>query len=320
MPIEDELTYLQKVALKGEIAFTLSTAAHDTEMKYRIYLVLKEVESKYRPYVLQCMKEAVTFDPEVIDRIYLEVLNGNIPLWLWIEEVIADIKIHLGLNQPELTSISVPNKLSIDKKQERKHLIESSFLDFTRRLVLVCPKAIEELISKILEDNDLEFLSNACFYLQSCCEEIKQRFGDDQEPIIPKTLMKEVFSIKEGLSFVLETKALDVINNKEANSRSTHQILTPKEFTDFLDQQILSIFKNPPCAPSSTTTDTVYVVKKVFTDSGLSTDIRICRTEEEAINFIKKIISEYPELSRTCEFQVYSTKNYENQKGTKKKG
>ena len=73
MSIENDLTYLQKVALKGEIAFALSTAAHNTEIKLRTYLFLKEVGAELRPFILECIKEAVTFDESEIDRIKVSI-------------------------------------------------------------------------------------------------------------------------------------------------------------------------------------------------------------------------------------------------------
>ena len=84
--MEENLTYLQKAALKGEIGFALSTAAHDAEIKFRIYLILKEVEERFKPFIIECVKEAVNFDETIIDRIYLEVLNNTIPVWLWIDQ------------------------------------------------------------------------------------------------------------------------------------------------------------------------------------------------------------------------------------------
>ena len=60
MSIEENLTYLQKAAIKGEIAFALSTAAHNAEMKYRVYLILKEVDEKYKGLILSCVKESIT--------------------------------------------------------------------------------------------------------------------------------------------------------------------------------------------------------------------------------------------------------------------
>ena len=322
--IEEQLTYLQKTALKGEIGFALSTSSHDTEIKFRTYLILKEVEDKFKPFIIECIKEAVTFDETIIDRIYLEILNGTVPVWLWIEEAIADIKIHLTSAQIS-SSVLTGLKLSIDKLQERKNLIESAFVLFAREAMMISPLAVEQLLGEVLEDNDLSFLQSACFYLKESCKEI-QKFKNSEE--VPDKLMSCVFDIKKILSFGIETKELSRLNRFENKQRTYEKItkqplpteitgevlaegsftVTSEEISQYISEKIAELFEGnvsnhsylKPKQPSST----VYVVKKVFTDSGISTDIRVCRSEEEAVNFIKKIIKEYPELTNVCEFQV----------------
>lgn len=322
--IEEQLTYLQKAALKGEIGFALSTSSHDTEIKFRTYLILKEVEDKFKPFIIECIKEAVTFDETIIDRIYLEILNGTVPVWLWVEETIADIKIHLTSAQIS-SSVLTGLKLSINKLQERKNLIESAFVLFAREAMMISPLAVEQLLGEILEDNDLDFLQSACFYLKESCKEI-QKFKDSDE--VPDKLMSCLFDIKKILSFGIETKELSRLNRFENKQRTYEKItkqplpteitgevlaegsftVTSEEISQYISEKIAELFEGnvsnhsylKPKQPSNT----VYVVKKVFTDSGISTDIRVCRSEEEAVNFIKKIIKEYPELTNVCEFQV----------------
>jgi hypothetical protein len=326
--IEEQLTYLQKAALKGEIGFALSTSSHDTEIKFRTYLILKEVEDKFKPFIIECIKEAVTFDETIINRIYLEILNGTVPVWLWVEEAIADIKIHLNSAQIS-SSILTGLKLSIDKLQERKNLIESAFILFAREAMMISPLAVKQLLEEVLEDNDLDFLQSACFYLQESCKEI-QKFKNSEE--VPDKLMSCVFDIKKILSFGIETKELSRLNRFEKKQKTYEKVtkqplpteitgevvaegsftvdntFTSEEISQYISEKIAELFEGnvsthsylKPKQPSST----VYVVKKVFTDSGISTNIRVCRSEEEAVNFIKKIIKEYPELTNVCEFQV----------------
>lgn len=337
MSVENNLTYLQKVALKGEISFALMTSSHDTEMKYRTYLILKEVEEEYRPFILECIKEGVTFDETIIDRIYLEVLNGTTPVWLWKEEVIADIKLNLAA--AESGAVLLGSRLSVNKLQEKKNLIESSFLAFARDAVMLHPWSAEELFNEIMEDSDLEFLHSACFYLKSACEETKALRQTNE---IPDELMTCLFDIKRALSFSIETKALKALNKKRNSSsiiRAPHPAeepqelngnfiiqgkfdidnsITQEELSNYISEKIVELFEgkpNPkpkPAAPS----DTVYVVKKVFTDSGLTTDIRICKTQKEAINFIERIEREYPDITKTCEFQVFKESINEREKKT----
>ncbi len=340
MTIEENLTYLQKVALKGEIGFALSTSAHDAEMKFRTYLILREVEDQFKPFIIECIKESVTFDESIVDRLYLEVLNNSVPTWLWIEEVIADIKLHL-LSADNGYSMLTGSKLSINRAQERKNLIESAFILFARETVIISPAAAEQLIESILNDYDLEFLHNACFYLRSCCAELRQIKGARADEI-PEEIMSCLFDIKKTLSFSMETKALKALSKAE-KKESRYQKLTKQtlptsdntpsisesspliiegtithdELSKYISDKIAELFEGANGTSSSP--DKVYVVKKVFTDSGLTTDIRECRTEEEAIDFIKKIIREYPELTNVCEFKVCAENREKHEKSKWKK-
>lgn len=333
MAIEENLTYLQKVALKGEIAFALSTAAHNAEIKFRTYLILKEVEDKYKPFIIECIKDSITFDETTIDRIYLETLNNTVPAWLWVEEVIADIKLHLASADSGYATL-VGSKLGINKIQERKNIIESAFLLFARETTMVSPYATEQLLNEILEDSDLEFLHNACFYLKSGCTEVKQLQKDIE---IPEKIMSCLFDIKKLLSFTVESKALNMLTKLEKKRQTTPQVnnlnmngnfviqgqfevdntFTHEELSQYISEKIAELFEgNTPLHKNNciTPSNTVYVVKKVFTDSGLSTNIRVCKSEEEAINFVKKIEREYPELIRVCEFQVERVNDKEKNK------
>lgn len=335
MAIEENLTYLQKVALKGEVGFALSTSAHDAEMKFRTYLILKEVEDKFRPFVIECVKEDVTFDESIIDRIYLEVLTGTVPVWLWIEEIIADIKLHLVAADAGL-SVLTGNRLSIDKLQERKNLIESAFLFFAREAIIVSPNATEQLLDQVLDDYDLDFLHKACFYLKTCCAEVRMIQGPESSEI-PDELMSCIFDIKKILSFTIETKALNTFNrasrkeskykkmtnlplpagdNEEIKLEGNFVIdgtITHEELSNYISEKIVELFGGTVTSDSPSP-NKVYVVKKVFTDSGITTDIRTCQTKEEAINFIQKIIKEYPELTNVCEFKVCAENRENNEK------
>lgn len=336
MPIEENLTYLQKVALRGEIAFALSTSAHTTEMKYRVYLILKEVDEIYRPLILDCVKEAVTFDESIIDCIYLEVLNDTVPVWLWVEEAIADIKMHLTIAEPTFSMLT-GSKLSLNKKTERKNIIESAFIMFVREAMMISPEAAEQLLDQVSNDYDLEFLQKACLYLREGWSEIMNLKKERDLNDAPDELMSCLFNIKRMLSFAIETKSLNNIKKRSKNyQKITNQPLptedtqrniviqgnftvdnaiTHEQLSQYISDKIAELFEGPSSSPSKTSpSNTVYVVRKVFTDSGLYTDIRTCTTEEEAVNFVKKIVREYPELTNICEFQVHTEKKHDKEK------
>lgn len=318
MELEDNLTHLQKVALKGEIAFALSSSSHDAEMKMRIYLILKDVEEEYKPFILDAVKEAVNFPEEEVDKIYLETLSNKVPVWLWVNNAIADMKASITLGE---TSYFGPS-LSINKKKERKKLVESAFVFFARKATIISPLACSQLLNSILEDYDLEFLHASCLYLKEGCAEI-EAFKEDTD--VPPDIFKCEFDIREMLSLRMETDALNSLKEGYTKELSVHQkyrkanktkevivekSISQEELSDFLSQKIAELFEGvtEPSRPSKPTNNT-YVVKKVFTDSGMSTPIRVCKTKKEAEEFIQKIREEYPELEKTCKFEIKTVKN-----------
>ena len=302
MTIDNKLTYLQKVALEGEIAFSLCTAAHDSEIKFRTYLILREVDDEVKPFIIDCIKKSVTFDEDIIDRIYLEVISNITPVWLWIEEVISEIKLYTSKADPVLAGIAGP-RLSIDKTKERKKMVESAFIAFARNAIFISPSSAQQLFNEIQNDYELEFLHRACFYLQDCCS---KAMDITKETEVPEELMSCLFDIKKTLNFAAETKAL--IEDKPKKKQYSRITNLPLPGGDIPIEGTVVIIGSPDIVNhthgTQSSPDVSYVVKKVFTDSGLSTEIRTCKTEAEANAFIEKVEKEYPELNKVCEFRV----------------
>ena len=308
MELNDKLTNLQRIALRGEIAYALSTCAHDAEMKYRIYVILKEVEEKYKPFLIQEFKDSTNFDEVIIDKIYLETLTNKVPVWLWIEKVIEDIKTALAL---------VPAKdqgalISIDKPEERRKVIESAFISFARKALMICPDASEQLFNEMLKDIDLEFLHTACFYLLSCCDEVRDLgYANDKTA---EALLDCQFDIRDLLSLRVESEMLEpakrrlskALSKKPKTEVKTIEIngsISREDLSKYLSEKIAELFEG-----TSDDSDIKYVVKKVYKNTDISTEIRTCETQEEAEEFIEKVKKAHPDLQNTCEFIVCRTK------------
>ena len=310
MVVGDNLTNLQKVALKGEVAYAVSTATHDSEIKYRIYAILKDIEEEYKLFLLEAFKEAVTFDEEIVDRLYLETLSNRVPVWLWVEKAKDDIKEALRLT--ELTSTS---KTSIDKLEEKKKIIESAFVNFARGALLISPDAAEQLFDEILSDPDLDFLHVSCFYLRSSCEEVRD--SGRVEDKIPEELMNCHFDIRDMLNFRVESEGLELLNKGrdirrvikkpkkviKAEAIDITPDMTEDEISELINKKVFSVFKEL-INEEPKEQKFKYIVNKVFTNTQISTTIRVCDTREEAEKFIEKIKKEYPELQHTCDFFI----------------
>ena len=97
MEKRDNLTQLQKIALEGEVSKALITARHNPEVLYRLYILLTKAPQDITPTIIEIFKEIVDIKEELVDRVVLEVSSGRLPMWLWIDRVIADIKLSISL-------------------------------------------------------------------------------------------------------------------------------------------------------------------------------------------------------------------------------
>lgn len=346
----ENLTYLQRMSLMGELAYIFSTSIHNAEMKFRIFTLFKEVEKEFKEFALQATKELTNLNEEEINRLYLEASQNEVPVWLWIEKNIEDMKGSLLLGEAGSSYL----KGDYNKKLCREKLIESAFVVFARSTLIEFPQAVKELCDKILETPELSFLATSCFYISNSCDEVYKFVEVPKE--ISLTLLEHSFDIKDILSFRLETQALKSLN-KEEKPRSSKRRSSKKEktafekrtasnpvisiestfftdengqciategtttawnpieiesFSECINKKIVEAFSNL-INESSTTKETKYIVKKSYNHiKGHDEFLKECETEEEANQFVKKLEKTFPELQKTCKFLVVKK---ENEKG-----
>lgn len=341
MTLEENLTKIQKVALKGEIAAILSGCYHNADIKCKVYMILKEVEEKDKAVVLEAIREAVNLSDEELARLSLEAASDSIPVWLWVEKTIADIKEDITIESPNFFKASAIT----DKTAERKKIVESAFVRFVKEAIFVSYKSAEKLVKAVLEDDELSFLHTSCFYLKNCCQELTEK-GYEENEETAKHLLELRFDVRDILCYNIETESLEELEknplknrrnfNETSNQRpvrvkrtsQTTEVpiqtikiegsISPAELSDFLSQKITELFQgdvdlNSHTQENHSSTPAIqkeeprisYVVQKVWINAGdMKTDIRECETEEEAIEFIKNIKKERPELQATCDFII----------------
>ena len=237
--MEEKLTSIQQIALEGEIALALSSSKHDADIKLRIYYILKELRKseEFKPAVLKIIKNAVTFDSSIVDRLNLESRTEGVPSWLWVDKAIADIK--LSLKTGELTFSE--SSMSIDRKEERKKLVRSAFVRFGRASLIVSPYSANLLFNSILEDNDLDFLHSVCFYLKEIyTNAISEGHikGDETD----KRIFNVEFTLEDILNINAETEALkrkasvrDTLNPANYNPQKEFDFLTDEQLQEFIN-------------------------------------------------------------------------------------
>lgn len=305
-----KLTYMQKVALEGEIAYAVGTAPHNAELKYRIYVILKELKEDLRGYVIEAVKNITKFPEGELERVIWELTQDEPPLWLWVERCIADFK--MATYHAELTN-TPECRLFIDKKQAKLNLVRSSFNLFIREVSLCSSKAARELLLKVMEDEELEFLHPSCVF---CLQEL-QVLEQERLPKakIPMTILDKSFDVKHMLSFVMETEALERSEKKSAKVADKAQNLMEKAkkedkqgFIEALDEVISSVIgetiEELADHESKDSSGTRYIVIKRFLQSNLQVPLQDFKTRSEALLYVDELIKNFPELKKTCTFDI----------------
>ena len=316
----NRLSFIENVALDGEIALGMVTSPHNDEMLYRIYLLCKETTPELRHYIIDAVRKVVLLPEEDLARVLLEVDSAEPPLWLWLNRTISDLKMFLRPN--ELT-FSECDSLKVDKMQARRNWITSSFMRFVKEVALCCSPAAKALCERVQATQELDFLHLACYYLITEIEELEIIRPPKQK--IPATILDATFTLKKQLSFLVEKRELDRLNSAESKpvdlSDEVFKIVEnstkKEEFGENLQSEITKAHKalhklaeavkTAAQEISETSDDMVYVVSKSYKtadDKGISTPLRTFKSEKEAVAYVKTLKENFPELERTCKFTI----------------
>lgn len=210
----EEFTYLQKTSFVGELAYIIFIAPHDADLKFHLYILFKEVPRECLPLAIQTAKELTKLDENEIDKIALEAANKQVPVWLWIERALSDMKEYLNLDERSPSGVST----EIKRRLCREKLVESSFITFARMCLCEFPECTKKLCEEILQNPSLSFLEQACFYIMNTCDEaLTDQGGPDK---ITHNLLRHRFDIQGIMSYSAETSALHFLNKAKTKKRS----------------------------------------------------------------------------------------------------
>ena len=312
----NNLTLSQKIALEGEIAAMFIGVPHEEEIKYRLYMVLKNLQSfsneKYEDYVIEALKNTTPLNDCEFQRVLWEAGQEEPPLWIWVDKCIADIKTSVRTSEYSyIQGGASPSK----NKDLKKMLVLSCFCKFVRAVAFCCSQAARALMLAIKEDKELEFLHIACTYELE--ELARVELARPPKSKIPSTIMDMCILIDPAnvLSFTAETNALKRSEQAAAKNAERAQKLMSKagdkkDFIEALDEVISSIVgetieeladerKN-----ISITSKARYIVTKKFNGSDLAVPLRDFKTKGEALEFIAELNKNFPELKKTCTFEI----------------
>ena len=322
----ENLTQLQKIAIEGEVASALTTAKHNPEILYRIYTMLKKAPKDIGEYILDVSRDITSIDEELFNKVVLEVSSDSVPVWLWIDRTVADIKLSLTLAEAD----GMICKAEIDKKLAQKKVIKSAFVSFCRTAAMTYPAAARELCYHIMNEEPLalDFLGDTCFAL---IEEINELPEKDK---VPEEIIHMTFDVRNTLSYRIETQVLEKLNKAKARkSKATkvnedkklelQKVIDDEEVTayaaslpevgkdGFLAEavtnviaQVLNDQLKTDKAKRVEAREAQYAVVKEYKGSDISSTLRTFKTEAEAEGFKDKIESQFPELLKSCTIKI----------------
>ena len=298
------ITYLQKVAIKGEVATILMHALTKADIDYCVYYILKESDEKYRYLFFEAIKDALDTDEDLLNSILFKVNHKIVPVDIWINKILSDI--YLNLKAPEITPYM--EALPFKRTQEKKNILISSFIMFVREVIMTCPPVAVDLLNAVLNEQNLEFIHPACLYLFEGCKEIQNFECCSNE--ISEEIFRLKFNPRAIMSIDIETRSI-LLDKEKAHKYPSEETKAPniitiegsisnEQLSQAINQKVLELINSL----SNENNQTSYVVQKEFKNTNIRTDVAQCKTEKEALKFIEQVKKENPELQRTCNFII----------------
>ncbi|MCR5260784.1 MAG: hypothetical protein K6C94_02985 [Candidatus Gastranaerophilales bacterium] len=308
---KNNLTFIQRAALEGEVAFLIATSNHDEDILFRLYCVLDGAPDDIRELFLSCFKSFVHFPEETYTKILGEVQTQHVPMWLWEDKVIADIKGCL-----KFTESSDSENLKMSKEDLRKYMVKSAFIFFCKK---VCGYSVSEpiyLCQKIIEDNKLDFLHSVCFALirdLSEALELGLASPDDSGENLVE-IFKLSFDSHDLLSYRQEVNAMEQLIKEEQEEREYYydflfniaaEAGKNKELSADIKQVISELLEvHNKQVEKGKKRKNPFVVKKILNTSKAISTLKRFKTVDEAQDYIEKMVDKCPELTDTCTFVI----------------
>lgn len=288
----NELNAIQKIALEGEIAYIISTSNHTAEIIFRIYSTLKGLDEKYQKYTFDCFKRLTNLPETTYFMLQAELGVDKTPVWIWVNKCIEDLKMCLSISE----SSSEGNVICADKKELKKKIIKSAFMMFCKNCMIEAVSPVRDLCLKIMEDNLLSFLHEACFILLTEIRELEET-EDNKELCSPEKGIKKVFmqafDIRNFLSFQMEMSFTEEMDKLIEDTKKSKQI--NKTTNKTTNKSITVRNKN---------SKTFYAVKKTFNESGISNTLQCFKSKKDAEQFITEIYANFPDLKNFCTLSI----------------
>lgn len=194
-----DLTYLQKLALRGELARIFSLyGKHDDDIPFGCFMALSMYTTDYFKDIVSILEELV--DEDIVKRVVFYYQSRIVPYDIYANKMVSDISYHLQLSGDSVCEILY---------------IRSIFASFILRLKEISPIACHVVLNKVLQDKDLELLHEDAFYLRSNIKlpvEVKSDNEDDSMQFKKFAEDCNIFSVSVMSSEILNFA--DMITNE----------------------------------------------------------------------------------------------------------
>lgn len=284
--IESELTLIQQTALEGEVALVMYRANTETEELIGAYTILACCEEKY----LYLYKQELTkyFDEVIVDELVRYRYTEILPVHLFVDRMVDILKGMQGHDCGSLRVLEFPNEV-----------IKNKFVVGIREISKYIPNLVGIFLDALLNklDDDLEFLVPLIFVLKEALEEnpAEKDIGVDGKI---KLLSLDVDKLPV-MDLPSEDDRLKVMNEMDG--------LTQQEKIEHCMKKLFGVsdeLKTVTEQDNQENQVTVYKVKKINKTNGMVVFEKEFNSRKEATEYVKQIVTDYPELTKQYNFAV----------------
>ena len=284
--IESELTLIQQTALEGEVALVMYRANTETEKLIGAYTIIACCEEKY----LYLYKQELTkyFDEVIVDELVRYRYTEILPVHLFVDRMVDILKSMQGHDCGSLRVLEFPNEV-----------IKNKFVVGIREISKYIPNLVGIFLDALLNklDDELEFLIPLVVVLKETLEEnpAEKDIGVDGKI---KLLSLDVDKLPV-MDLPSEDDRLKVMNEMDG--------LTQQEKIEHCMKKLFGVsdeLKTVKEQENQENQVTVYKVKKINKTNGMVVFEKEFNSRKEATEYVKQIVTDYPELTKQFNFAV----------------
>ena len=277
----DNLTYMQRIALRGEIGKLVATYnKHDADIPFMCFLCLIIYEDNLISTVKELLCSFV--DKDIVERVSYYTQSCIVPYDIWSEKIISDIK--------WLTDDT--------RSEEEENILRSIFCNYINKIKDTSLYATHYLLNKVLHDEELSLLHKDAFYLRcNIPQPVNVKQNDDSASSSADIYKKEC-----GI-FTVSFMRTDPLSFEDASEGFMSNV--PEEINEEVKgDNNAELFNNLRESFKNVDDNTYFLVEKREIDTGDRVSIRRFVDIEEVINYLENVATLSEEEQESYQFTV----------------